>query len=116
MDSWGSTGTRMVFMCRSPVLYATRPYDRTGIKNSSRASCVGVDKKGAFVFQVDDEHAKRVDVSLLGSDGDISVIAGDIDPQKKLVLSGNHQIADGDRVRTRQAPAEPTQPEQRGLT
>jgi membrane fusion protein (multidrug efflux system) len=63
---------------------------------------VGIDKKGAFVFQIDDEHAKRVDVKVLGSAGDISVIEGDIDPQKKIVLSGNYQIADGDAVRTQE--------------
>ena len=61
---------------------------------------VGIDRKGAFVFQIDDEHAKRVDVSVLHSAGDVSVIKGDIDPQKKLVLSGGYQIADGDLVRT----------------
>jgi RND family efflux transporter MFP subunit len=67
--------------------------------------CVGMDKKGAFVFQIDDEHAKRVDVNVLGSAGDVSVIEGDIDPQKKLVLSGNYQIADGDLVRTQETVA-----------
>ncbi len=61
---------------------------------------VAVDKKGAFVFQIDEEHAKRVDVNVLGSAGDTSVIEGDIDPQKKLVRSGSYQIADGDAVRT----------------
>jgi RND family efflux transporter MFP subunit len=65
---------------------------------------VQVDKKGTFVFQVDDEHAKRVDVNVLGSAGDTSIIEGDIDPQKKLVLSGSYQIADGDAVRTEEAP------------
>jgi RND family efflux transporter MFP subunit len=64
---------------------------------------VAVDKKGAFVFQIDDEHAKRVDVNVLGSAGDTSVIEGDIDPRKKLVLSGSYQIADGDAVRTKAA-------------
>ncbi|HEY3639548.1 MAG TPA: efflux RND transporter periplasmic adaptor subunit [Xanthobacteraceae bacterium] len=66
---------------------------------------VQVDKKGAFVFQIDEEHAKRVDVNVLGSAGDTSVIEGDIDPQKKLVLFGGYQIADGDAVRTELAPA-----------
>jgi RND family efflux transporter MFP subunit len=71
---------------------------------------VGVDRKGAFVFQIDDEHAKRIDVSVLGSAGDVSIIKGDIDPQKKLVLSGGYQIADGDLVRTRDvAPAVATE-------
>jgi RND family efflux transporter MFP subunit len=73
---------------------------------------VGVDKKGAFVFQIDDEHAKRVGVRVLGSAGDVSVIAGDIDPQKKLVLSGGYQIADGDLVRTQESPAVATEADQ----
>jgi hypothetical protein len=60
---------------------------------------VGFDKKGAFIFQVDDEHAKKVSVNVVGSVGDNSVIDGDIDPQKKMVLVGNYQIADGDAVR-----------------
>jgi hypothetical protein len=37
---------------------------------------VGVDRKGAFVFQIDEEHAKRVDVNVLGSAGDVSIIKG----------------------------------------
>jgi membrane fusion protein, multidrug efflux system len=65
---------------------------------------VGFDKKGAYVFQVDDAHAKRVNVNVVGSDGDASVIEGDIDPQRKMVLSGNYQIADGDALRTEEAP------------
>jgi RND family efflux transporter MFP subunit len=76
---------------------------------------VGVDRKGAFVFQIDEEHAKRVDVIVLGSAGDVSVIKGDIDPQKKLVLSGGYQIADGDLVRTQDvAPTVATEADQGG--
>jgi membrane fusion protein (multidrug efflux system) len=66
---------------------------------------VGIDKKGPFIFQVDDEHAKRVNVNVLGSAGDTSVIEGDIDPQKKVVLAGAYQIADGDAVRSEEVPA-----------
>jgi RND family efflux transporter MFP subunit len=65
---------------------------------------IGFDKKGAYVFQVDDEHAKKVNVNVVGSDADTSVIEGDIDPQRKIVLSGNYQIADGDALRTQEAP------------
>jgi RND family efflux transporter MFP subunit len=61
---------------------------------------LGNDKKGAFVFQLDDQHAKRVDVNVIGSAGETSVVTGDIDPQKKLVLAGSYQIGDGDEVRT----------------
>jgi RND family efflux transporter MFP subunit len=64
---------------------------------------VGFDKKGAYIFQVDDEHAKRVNVNVVGSAGDSSVIEGDIDPQRKVVLSGSYQIADGDALRIEEA-------------
>ena len=64
---------------------------------------VGADKRGAFVFQVDDEHAKKVGVNVLGSAGDTSIIEGDIDPQKKLIVTGGYQVADGDAVRTQDA-------------
>jgi RND family efflux transporter MFP subunit len=66
---------------------------------------VGTDKKSAYVFQVDDEHAKRINVNVVGSSGDASVVTGDIDPQKKVVLSGSYQIADGDALRVEEAPA-----------
>jgi RND family efflux transporter MFP subunit len=67
---------------------------------------VGLDKKGAFIFQVDDEHAKKISVNVLGSAGDDSVINGDIDPQKKIVVVGGYQIADGDALRPQEAVAE----------
>jgi membrane fusion protein (multidrug efflux system) len=66
---------------------------------------VGFDKKGPFVFQVDDEHAKKISVNIVGSVDDTSVVDGDIDPQKKMVLVGNYQIADGDALRTEEAVA-----------
>jgi RND family efflux transporter MFP subunit len=66
---------------------------------------VGFDKKGAFVFQIDDDHAKRVNVNVLGSADDLSVIEGDIDPDKKIVQVGSYQIADGDAVRVQEVPS-----------
>ena len=42
---------------------------------------------------------------MLGSSGDVSVLSDDLDPQKKLVISGGYQIADGDTLRTQEAPA-----------
>ena len=66
---------------------------------------VGFDNKGAFVFQVDDEHAKRVNVNVLGSADELSVIQGDIDPEKKIVQVGNYQIADGDALRVQEVPS-----------
>jgi RND family efflux transporter MFP subunit len=67
---------------------------------------VGYGAKGAFVFQVDEAHAKRVYVNVVGSDGDTSVVKGDIDPQLKLVVRGNYQLDDGDAVRTESAEGE----------
>jgi RND family efflux transporter MFP subunit len=58
------------------------------------------DKKGAFVFQVDEMHAKRIDVNVLGSVDETSVIEGNIKPDLKLVVWGSYQLGDGDAVRT----------------
>ena len=63
---------------------------------------LGYDKNGAFVFQVDDQHAKRIKVNVIGSAGETSVVTGDIDPQRKLVLAGSYQVGDGDEVRTQE--------------
>jgi hypothetical protein len=52
---------------------------------------------------------------VLGSAGDVSIIQGDIDPRKKLVLSGGYQIADGDLVRIQDvAPTMATEADQDG--
>jgi RND family efflux transporter MFP subunit len=67
---------------------------------------VGVDKKGAFVFQIDEGHAKRVNVNVIGSVGKTSIIDGDIDSQKEIILPGNYQVGDGDAVKPEEAPAE----------
>ena len=66
---------------------------------------VGIDNKGAFVFQVDDEHAKRVNVNVLASADELSVIEGNIDPGKKIVQVGSYQIADGDALRVQEVPS-----------
>jgi hypothetical protein len=68
---------------------------------------VKIDKKGAFVFQIDEGHAKRVNVNVIGSVGKNSIIDGDIDSQKEIILSGGYQVDDGDAVRPEEAaPAE----------
>ena len=67
---------------------------------------VGSNTKGAFIYQVDDEHAKRVYVNVLGSVGKNSIIEGDINSQKEIVLKGNYQLEDGAAVRPEEAPAE----------
>jgi membrane fusion protein (multidrug efflux system) len=65
---------------------------------------VGIDSKGAFVFQIEEGHAKRVNVNVIGSVGKTGIIDGDIDSQKEIILSGNYQVGDGDAVRPDEAP------------
>jgi len=60
---------------------------------------VGYGTKGPFVFQVDEEHAKRVYVNVIGAEGDTTVVTGDLDRERKLVVRGNYQLDDGDAVR-----------------
>jgi membrane fusion protein (multidrug efflux system) len=67
---------------------------------------IGTNSKGTFVFQVDEGHAKRVYVKVVGSVGKNSVVEGDIDSQKEMILSGNYQVDDGDAVRPEEAPQE----------
>ena len=67
---------------------------------------VGSNTKGAFVYQIDDQHAKRVYVNVLGSVGKNSIIEGDIDSQKEIILSGGYQVDDGDAVRPEEAAPE----------
>jgi RND family efflux transporter MFP subunit len=67
---------------------------------------VGSNSKGPFIYQVDDMHAKRVYVNVLGSVGKNSIIEGDIDSQKEIVLKGNYQLEDGAAVRPEEAAPE----------
>ena len=68
---------------------------------------VGIDKKGAFIFQIDEGHAKRVNVNVIGSVGKTSIIEGsDISSQREIVLSGNYQLEDGAAVRPEEAVVE----------
>jgi RND family efflux transporter MFP subunit len=67
---------------------------------------LSIDKKSAYLFQIDEEHAQRVDVNVLSSVGETSVIAGDINPELKIVVAGGYQLGDGDAVRTAAAAGE----------
>jgi hypothetical protein len=67
---------------------------------------IGSNSKGTFVYQIDDMHAKRVYVNVLGSVGKNSVVEGDIDSQKEMVLKGNYQLEDGAAVRPEEAAPE----------
>src|SRR5580693_4294157 len=67
---------------------------------------IGTNTKGTFVYQIDEGHAKRIYVNVIGSVGKNSVVEGDIDSQKEMILSGNYQVDDGDAVRPEEAPPE----------
>lgn len=67
---------------------------------------VGYGAKGPFVFQVDEDHAKRIYVNVVGSAEDTMVVGGDLDPKLKLIVWGNYQLDDGDPVRTQPAQGE----------
>jgi membrane fusion protein (multidrug efflux system) len=67
---------------------------------------VGIDRRSAYVFQVDEQHAKRVNVNIIGSDAETIVVMGDINPDLKLVVWGGYQLGDGDAVRTQAAQGE----------
>jgi RND family efflux transporter MFP subunit len=67
---------------------------------------IGSNSKGPFIYQVDDMHAKRVYVNVLGSVGKNSIIEGDINSQKEIVLKGNYQLEDGAAVRPEEAAPE----------
>ncbi len=57
------------------------------------------DAKGAYVFQVADGKANRVDVTLIGSVGGTTVVEGPLDPAQQLVVAGNYQLSPGIAVR-----------------
>jgi RND family efflux transporter MFP subunit len=73
---------------------------------------IGSNSKGTFVYQIDEGHAKRVYVNVVGSVGKNSVIDGDIDSQKEIILSGNYQVDDGDAVRPEEAAPEEEEEEE----
>jgi len=59
--------------------------------------------KTAYLFQVDGGKAVRVDVRVVGVVGGTTVVAGSLDPQRPLVVSGNYQLKGGEAVREKQA-------------
>lgn len=68
-----------------------------------------VDDDGSnFIWQAVKMAAKKVKVKVLGSDGDKDVIEGKLDPSAKVVLSGNHQLDDGTKLRLAEAKPEST--------
>ena len=65
------------------------------------------DEQGAYLFQVADGKAVRVNVKRVGGNDNITVVDGSVDPARPLVTVGNYQLADGMAVRQDDAPAIP---------
>jgi membrane fusion protein (multidrug efflux system) len=64
-----------------------------------------VDDNGdTYVVQTEKMVAKTVHVRVLGAHGDEDVIEGPLDATAPVVLSGNHQLQDGTKVRLTEAP------------
>jgi membrane fusion protein (multidrug efflux system) len=53
------------------------------------------DDDGPYLFQIDGGKAARVAVEIAGASGGQYAVTGKIDPNKKLVVSGNYQLTDG---------------------
>jgi len=62
-------------------------------------SAVLRDGRGAYLFQVQDGHAKRVDVTVGGESGGAVAISGAVDSRLKVVVLGNYELKDGMVVR-----------------
>jgi RND family efflux transporter MFP subunit len=56
------------------------------------------DDQGDYLFQVDNGHAKRVDVTLRNPDGDTLGVDGALDAQAKVIVTGAYELSDGDAV------------------
>jgi RND family efflux transporter MFP subunit len=57
------------------------------------------DTGAPYVVQAIGDKAKKVAVTVVGSSGDRDVIAGALDARAPLVLTGNHQLDDGMKIR-----------------
>ncbi|MEO5831488.1 MAG: efflux RND transporter periplasmic adaptor subunit [Rhodanobacter sp.] len=57
------------------------------------------DEHGAYLFEVEQGHAKRVAVKLRSPDGDTVGVEGPLDPQAQVIVLGVYELHDGDAVR-----------------
>lgn len=57
------------------------------------------DQHGDYLFQVEQGHAKRVDVKLRSAQGDPVGVDGPLDARAKIVVLGVYELNDGDAVR-----------------
>jgi multidrug efflux pump subunit AcrA (membrane-fusion protein) len=69
-------------------------------------SAVLNDDKGNYVFIVDKDKAKRIDVNVKHPDGDTLGVEGPLDSKMQVIVLGNYELEDGDAVREQQQ--EPT--------
>lgn len=62
-------------------------------------SAVLRDAQGAYLFQVQDGQARRVEVSPEIENGPLVLVAGPVDPARRIVIQGNYELKDGMAVR-----------------
>lgn len=67
------------------------------------------DDKGAYVFVVEQDKAKRIDVNLKHPDGDTVGVQGPLDAKMQVIVTGNYELNDGDAVREGDEPAKAPQ-------
>lgn len=67
------------------------------------------DDTGSYVFVVDHDHAKRINVTVKHPDGDTVGVQGPLDATMRVIASGNYELDDGDAVRESGKPDKPTQ-------
>ncbi|GLQ98860.1 efflux RND transporter periplasmic adaptor subunit [Dyella mobilis] len=60
------------------------------------------DDRGDYVFAVDRDHAKRIDVSLKHPEGDTVGVQGALDAKTRVIVLGSYELNDGDAVREQQ--------------
>ena len=60
------------------------------------------DDKGDYVFSVDHDKAKRIDVSLKHPEGDTVGVEGPLDAKTRVIVLGSYELNEGDAVREQQ--------------
>lgn len=60
------------------------------------------DDKGDYVFTVDHDKAKRIDVTLKHPEGDTVGVQGPLDAKTQIIVLGSYELNDGDAVREQQ--------------
>lgn len=56
------------------------------------------DQQGDYLFQVEQGHAKRIDVKLLSPDGKTVGVSGPLDPKAEVIVLGVYELTDGAAV------------------